>query len=384
VNDTSLIFGAFRRHMMRTLFTVLSITIAFAVYLVLASFYNGINGVTYYANAQRMMVWGETARLPLAYLPKVAGIPGVTAVNYFTAFAAEYANAKKWVYVMGVEPNAYFKVFPEYKLGDAEKQTFLADRQGAVTGAVLAKKMGWKVGDTIRLQSGPVQKSGSTVWVFHLVGILGAPNLPEGYQEGFIAHYAYINEGLADVAHKDTANNFQVMVDDPRRVNDVAHRIEALFAHASPPTLAAPDQLLVGSVLKSFGDISALLVAICAAVFFSMLLVTGNTMASSVRDRLHEFALLRALGFTRLRVAALVLREAAVLIGTGAVLGVALGWQIYGAMKDMVTQNLPAFVVTWQALAFAALLALAFALITGLLPARRVTKLAVADTLRRS
>jgi putative ABC transport system permease protein len=384
VTSASLIFGAFRRHKTRTLFTIASITIAFAVYLVLATFYSGIHGVTYYANAQRMMVWGETARLPLAYLPKVANISGVTAVNYYTTFAAEYANAKKWVYVMGVEPNAYFKVYPEYKLGDAEKRTFLADRQGAVTGAVLARKMGWKIGDTIRLQSGPVQKSGSTVWVFHLVGILGAPSLPEGYQEGFITHYAYINEGRADVANKDTAQNFQVMVDDPRRVNEVAHRIETLFAYASPPTLAAPDQMLVASVLKSFGDISALLVAICAAVFFSMLLVTGNTMASSVRDRLHEFAVLRALGFTRLRVAALVLREAAVLIGTGAALGIALGWQIYGAMKDMVTTNLPAFVVTWKALVLAALLALVFAVIAGLLPARRVTKLAVADTLRRS
>jgi putative ABC transport system permease protein len=384
VSTTSLIFGAFRRHKVRTLFTVLSIAVAFAVYLVLATFYNGINGVTYYANAQRLMIWGETASLPLSYAPKIAAIPGVTAVNRSVGFDAFYPSAKYWVYVLTADPAAYFTVYPEYKLGDAQRQAFAADRQGAIAGAVLAKRLGWKVGDTIRLQNGLVQKNGSNVWVFHLTGIFDAPGIPEGYQQGFVAHYDYINEGRADAAKKDTADNLQVMVDDPRRTNSVAHRIEAMFAHSSPPTLAAPDQLLVASVLKSFGDIGALLMAICAAVFCSMLLVTGNTMASSVRDRLHEYALLRALGFARGRVAGLVLRESGVLIGTGAALGLALGWLLYDAMKVAVTQNLPAFIITWQTLVLAGVLAIGFALIAGLLPARRVTNLAVAETLRRT
>jgi len=366
------------------LFTVLSIAIAFAVYLVLATFYNGINGVTYYANAQRLMIWGETAPLPLSYAPKIASIPGVTAVNRTVGFAAYFSGAKYWVYVLAADPDAYFSVYPEYKLGDAERRAFAADRQGAVAGAVLAKRMGWKVGDTIHLQNGLVQKNGKNVWVFHLVGIFDAPGIPEGYQQGFVANYAYVNEGRADAARKDTADNFQVMVDNPRRTNSVAHSIEAMFAHSSPPTLAAPDQLLIASILKSFGDIGALLIAICAAVFCSMLLVTGNTMASSVRDRLHEYALLRALGFSRGRVAGLVLRETGMLIGSGAGLGVVLGWQIFESLKVVVTQNLPAFIITWQTLVLAAGLALGFALITGLLPARRVTNLAVAETLRRS
>lgn len=383
MSDFSLILGVFRRHKARTFFTILSVAIAFAIFLVIATLNRGLGGLVNYAQSQRLVVISENLQLPLSYAAKIATVPGVMAVSYETGFAGYFRDRKNWLWVRAAPLPAFFAVETEQKLSPSERQTLINDRLGAAAGAVLAKKWGWKVGDTIRIEGGPLQVGGSTTWVFHLDGIF-TTDLPEGMQQDFVAHFEYVNEGRADPSQKDKLGNIFVFADDARNIDRVGRSIDAVFATSQPSTLTLPEQLLAATVVKSFGDIGAILVETAVAVFFTMLLVSGNTMANSVRQRMHEFALMRALGFSRKRLAFLVLKESAALIGAGTATGLLLGWWVCQAMAPSVTANMPYFAVTWQAPVLGAVLAILFAGVIGILPAWRTTTLAVANTLRRS
>ena len=384
MTDNSLTFTVFRRHKMRTVFTVLSVAVAFAIFLVLATLYNGFAGLVNYGRAQRLDVWIDGfGNLPVSYAAKIASLRGVKAVAYQTSLFGYFRDPKNNVAVAGVPFEQYLMVFPELSVTGAERQAMLRDRQCAIAGAPLANKMGWKTGDTIPVSGGPAQKNGSTTWYFHLCGIFKS-TLPDTLMQTLVAHYAYLNEGNADASARDHADQIFLTTQDARDVPAVARRIESTFANAQPAVIALPDALLYLSVVKSFGDVGAIITAIGAAVFLSMLLVTGNAMSNSVRERLNEFAVMRALGFGRRRVVRLVLRESGWIVGVGAALGLVLGWRLCLMMAPVVSDTLPYFAVTWQAVAAAVLLAVLFSILTSILPARRVTALEVADTLRRS
>jgi putative ABC transport system permease protein len=382
VTDNSIVFAVFRRHKVRTLFTVLSVTVAFAIFLVIAALHAGYGGLLNYAQSQRLIVLGESLQLPVSYAAKIAALPGVKAVDYQTGFYAIYREPKNGVWVQAAPFPANLIVNPERKLTAAARHAMLMDRQGAVVGAELARKMGWKVGDTIPLSNGPAQTSGSTTWYFHLHGIFES-DLPKEKQQDFVTHYEYVNEGRADISLKDRVAMIYVFINDARDISRVAHLIDAKFAASQPSTLTVPEQFLAASVVKSVGDIGSALIAVAAAVFFSMLLVAGNTMANSVRQRVHEFALMRALGFSRWRLAGLVVKESAVLIGMGTVLGLTLGWWVCRLMTPIISASMPYFAISSLSLLLGVLLAGVFLCLISIFPARRATSLPVADTLRR-
>lgn len=258
----------------------------------------------------------------------------------------------------------------------------LADRKCAIAPSSLVRKYGWKIGDTVPLEGAAPQKDGNTTWQFRICGVFES-TLPDTLNQNLVGNYAYINEGLADPHAKDVVNQIFVMADDARNVPAVTHAIDRAFSGTEPSTMAMPDMLLYASVMESFGDVGAILTAVGLAVFFSMLLVTGNAMANSVRQRMNEFALMRALGFSRKNLAWQVLWVSMLVIGLGAAIGLPLGAKLCDAITPAVGQILPYFYVTWQNVVFAVLLAGLFSILTGILPARRVTTLAVADTLRR-
>jgi putative ABC transport system permease protein len=367
---------------MRTLFTVLSVAVAFAVFLLLATLYSGFAGLVNYGRAQRLDVWSDGfGRLPVSYAARIAPIEGVKAVTYQIGIFGHFREPKNDVFVAGVPFEQYMKVFPELSVSNAERQAMSADRQCAIAGAPLAKKMGWRVGDTIPILGGPAQKNGGTTWYFHLCGIFKS-TLPDSFMQTLIAHYEYLNRGVDDAAARDQVDQIFLMTINARDVSSVAHNIENMFANAQPTAIALPDALLYLSVVKSFGDVGAIVTYVGVAVFLSMLLVTGNAMSNSVRERLSEFALMRALGFSCRRLVWQVLLESGWIVGAGAVLGLLLGWQLCIMMAPFVSTVLPYFVVNLQTVAAAILLAALFSVVTCILPAKRITTLPVADTLR--
>lgn len=382
MTNIKLVTSVFRSHITRTVFTMLSVAVAFAILLVLSAMSHGITGLTSNAQAQRLIILGKSGSIPLNYAAKITAIPGVVAVDYQAGFSGWIGDRHNWIYAKGVPFEDHMRVNPDFQLSEAEYRAMLADRRGAIACAPVAKKMGWNIGDTIRLQDGLRQEGGNTTWTFKLAGIFTSTQ-PEAMQQHIVVHYDYINEGRTDLINRDKIGNITVLADDARNIGRVARAIDERFAHAQPTTQTLPEQLLAAAVVKSFGDVTAILIAIASAVFTSMLLVAGNTVAGSVRERMNAFALMRALGFSRARLAGLVLIEAGLLIGSGASLGIVLGWQICAAMTPVIGEMLPYFMVTWQTLALAVLLAIGFALLTGFLPARSVTMLDIADSLRR-
>lgn len=379
----ALALSAFRRHKGRTLFTVLSVATAFAIFAILTAVEQGLDGRMSLASAQRLDTsTAMNVALPVSYAATIRSIPGVVSVTYLTSFGGYFRNPSNVVPVLAFSLPSVLTVYPEFTIPGDQKEAFLKDREGAVVGDALAQKMGWRVGQTVPIEGGPPQKNGSTTWIFHIEGIYHT-DLPAGYQKFFMANYEYINEGLAPSPTRDTVQNFNELVDDPKDMDRVARAIDTRFMNASTETRTESMQQETMSALRQFGDVGAVVTYIGLAVFASMLLITGNTMANSVRERMGEFAMMRALGFGRLQLALVVLRESAILIGIGAALGLLAGWGLSLLMASIMTAVLAGFAVTWMSVACAVGLAILFALATGLLPGRRIAEMPVAATLRR-
>ena len=379
-----LAFSAFRRHKGRVIFTVLSVTTAFAIFTILATINEGMNGKMSLASAQRLDTSPTmNIALPVSYAATIRSIPGVADITYEAGFDGYFQDPKKGISVLAFAVPSVLKVYPEFSIPADQQTTFLHDREGAIVGEVLARKMGWHVGETVPIQGGLAQKNGSTTWMFHIDGTYRT-DLPSGYQEFFLVNYDYFNEGLAASPIKDTVGQITTLVDDPKNIGRVAHMIDARFTNSTPDTRTESEQQETMSALRQFGDVGSIITYVGIAVFASMLLITGNTMANSVRERMNQFAMMRALGFGRLQVAFIVFREAAILIGAGATLGVLAGWGVSKLMEPIMAPVLRGFAMPWTAVVIAAALALLFALATGCIPGRRVANLEIATTLRRA
>jgi len=382
MNAFTLIWGAMKRRKARTIFTFLSVVVAFMLFCVLAAVRQGVMGTLTVSVAERLDTNSKAqGLLPLSYYDKIVTVPGVTSVTYLNGIRGYFKAPKNTLQVLFFSPT-FLQVYKEAVVPPAQMQAWLADRQGAIIGPELAKRMGWKVGDTIPIQSKTPQKDGSTTWYFHLNGIYHA-NLPAAYQSFFISHYQYFNEGVANAKSQNLVFQYVERVNDPRNDAQISSAIDKLFENSSPQTLTQSQALEAISQIRQFGDVSAIVIYVGLAVFFSMLLIIGNTMAQSVRERTGEFAMFRALGFKRLWLAWLVLKESLLLISFGGSVGIILGYEVTHQIARYVSLVFQTFGLTWSAVGLGILLSIIFAVLAALVPMQRITRLQVADALRR-
>ena len=383
MNGMTLVWGALKRRKARTIFTWLSVVVAFVLFGILAAVRYGMMGQLTVSVAERLDTNNKAqGSIPLSYYDKIVTVPGVTAVTYLTGFNGYYKDPKNSFQVLAFSPTI-FQVYAEAKLPPGQLQAWQGDRQGVIAGPDLAKRMGWKVGDTIPIQSKVPQKDGSTTWYFHLRGIYHA-DLPTAYQSFFIGHYQYFNEGVADLKAQNTVFQYIERIDDPRNVTRISNAIDALFANSSPQTLTQSEVAETVSFIRQFGDITAMVIYVGIAVFFSLLLIVGNTLAQSVRERTAEFAMFRALGFTRGWIVALVFKEALLLIFSGGIAGLILAWFATRALYPSVGNLLQTFQMTWNAAGAGIVLAIVFGILAALVPMQRIARLQVAEALRGS
>lgn len=368
----------------RTIFTFLSIVVAFALFGVLAAVRFGMLGQLSIASAERL----DTANKinifglqPLSHYEKIIQVPGVTAVTYIMGIPGHYREPNNVVPMTFWSPTA-FQVFSEAKVPAVELRAWQDDPQGVIAGPALAQRMGWKVGDTLPIQSKIPQKNGDTTWYFHLDGTYHA-DLPQAYQGLFFGHYQYFNEGVAVPALQNVVIHFDERIDDPRNAERVSAAIDALFANSSPQTLTQPEIQESISQVRQFGNITAMVTYVGVAVFFSLLLIVGNSLAQTVRERTAEFAMFRALGFGAGRINRILLGEALLLVVSGAVAGVALGWLVTGLIYPRVGNLLPTFGMTWSAALAGIMLSAVFAVLVSLVPMQRIVSLRVAEALRK-
>jgi putative ABC transport system permease protein len=372
-----LLWAGLWRKRTRTIFTLLSIVVAFLLFGMLQGVNSVFNNAVNAAAVDRLDVVSRvtfTEPLPYAYLAQIESIPGVAAVAYQSWFGTYYQDPKNFVFSFPLDPERFFPMFPELHLPKDQLAALVHTRTGAVIGRELAKKYGWKIGDRVPLHSviWTQASDGSSDWQFDIVGIFDGPT---NQASSFFFNYSYFDEARA--FSKGKVGWYIVKVKDPAEAMRVAAAIDKRFANSPDETKTQTEKEFSQSFIKQQADINFIVSAILGAVFFTLLFLTGNTMMQSVRERIPELAVLKTLGFTDLGVVTLVLAEALVLCVVAALLGLGIAAGIFPALKDFIGEaHLPADVLVLGA-AVAVLLALA----TGLPPAWRAARLNIVDAL---
>lgn len=378
-----LVLAGLRRRKLRTALTLLSVVVAFVLFAYLSAIRVGLGQGVDVAGADRMFVWHAVSvaqPLPVSYLERIRRIPGVKLVIHQSWFGGVYRDPKNFFPQMPVEPEPFLQMYPEYLLPAEQKQAWLRTRTGAIVGRRTAERFGWKVGDRIPLQTGIwMKEDGSTSWEFDLVGIFDGAKPGTDLTPMFF-RYDYFDETRG--VGKGLVGWYVVRVEDPSMAPAVARAIEREFANSSAEVKAESEKAFLQSWAKQIGDIGLILTAILSAVFFTILLVAGNTMAQSVRERTAELGVLKAMGFTHAQVMGLVLAESCLLSGSGCVLGLVLGW-LATAGGDPTGGALPVFYFPASDMALGLGLGLLLGLTSGALPAWQAMRLRVAEALRR-
>jgi putative ABC transport system permease protein len=373
-----LLWAGLWRKRTRTVFTLLSIVVAFVLFGML----QGVNAV--FSNAlnasavDRLSVVSRvsfTEPLPFSYLTQIESLPGVAGVAYQSWFGTYYQDPKNFVFSFPLDPMRFFPLYPEFKVAPEELAALVRTRTGALVGRELAKKYGWQIGDRVPLHSVIwTQANGSSDWLFDIVGIYDAPADPNQAISFFFNH-SYFDEARS--FSKGTVGWYIVKVKNPARAMQVAAAIDQRFANSADETKTQSEKEFAQAFIKQQADISFIVSSILGAVFFTLLFLTGNTMMQSVRERVPELAVLKTLGFTDFAVVVLILAEALLLCIIAALIGLAIAACIFPALKSIIGEaHLPIGVV-----ALGAAVAVLLALITGLPPAWRTTRLHIVDAL---
>jgi putative ABC transport system permease protein len=378
-----LIWSNLKRRKLRTLLTALSILVAFVLYGYLSAIRRALDQGVSVAGADRLFVRHRVSiaqPLPVSYQDRIAILPGVKAVTHASWFGGIYQDPKNFFGQMPVVPEEFLAMYSEYLLPEDQKQAWFRTRTGAIVGRKTAERFGWKVGDRIPLQATIWRKkNGEATWEFDLVGIY------DGQEAGtdtsnFFFHYDYFNEGR--LFGDGLVGWYYVRVENPAEAEAVARRIDHEFANSSHETKAETEGAFLRGWAKQVGDITTIMVAILSAVFFTILLVAGNTMAQSVRERTEELGALKAMGFTNGQMLALVLAESCLLAGLGGGLG--LGLAVFLIAKGDPTGGLlPMFHFPMRDVALGVGFVLALGLVAGALPALQAMRLRIAEALRR-
>jgi putative ABC transport system permease protein len=377
-----LVWSNLKRKKLRTLLTLLSVAVAFFLYGVLGALKEGLTAGVSVAGADRLITRHKVSiiqMLPISYAARIAAIPRVTAVVPHTWFGGIYQDPKNFFPSIPVEPESFLAMFPEFVLPEAEKQAWLRTRTGAIVGRTTAQRFGWKIGDRIPLHSPIWARAGGGSWEFDLVGIYDAGKKGADTSQ-FFFRYDYFDEARA--GGKGLVSWFAIRVDDPAGADEAARQVDVEFANSASETKTEPEGAFLQGFAQQVGDIGAIMTAILSAVFFTILLVAGNTMAQAVRERTQELGVLKAMGFADGLVLVLVLAESCLIAGLGGFAGLGLAW-LLTAGGSPAPALLPVFYLPTATLLMGVLFVVAVGLLTGALPALQAGRLSIAEALRK-
>jgi putative ABC transport system permease protein len=378
-----LVWSNLMRKKVRTLLTLLSILVAFLLFGYLGAIRQGFSQGIDVAGLDRLIVRHKVSiiqLLPEAYESRIEQIDGVEDAVYQTWFGGIYQKPTNFFAQMPVKPDEYLDMYPEFVLPPEQREAWLSTRSGAIAGRGIADRFGWQIGDRIPINATVwTRKGGELTWEFDLVGIYdGAEKGTDTTQ--FLFRYDFFDESRQ--FGQGLVGWYTVRVTDPDRAAEIAAAIDAEFANSPYETKAEPEGAFLQGFANQIGDVGFIMMSIIAAVFFTILLVAGNTMAYAVRERTNELAVLKAVGFTDGGVLGLVLGESFLLTILGGGIGLGLAWLLV-SMGDPTSGSLPVFFIPVQDLMVGVLLILLMALLAGILPALQARRLRIADALRR-
>lgn len=378
-----LVWSNLKRKKLRTALTLLSILVAFLLFGFLCAIKEAFLVGVELAGRDRIVVRNKVSLiqpLPLSYRQRIANIPGVDAVASLSWFGGIYQDPKNYFATMPVVPEEFLDMYPEFVLPEEQKQAWLKTRNGAIVGKLLAERFQWKIGDHIPLTS-PIwgEPEGQSHWDLQIVGIFEGEKKQTDTMSLYF-RYDYFDE--ARPRGEGQVGWYTVRIDNPDDAATIAKQIDEEFANSPYETKAEPEGAFAAGFVQQFGDIRTIMVAVVSAVFFTILLVAGNTMGQAVRERTEELGVLKAMGFTNQLVLVLVLAESCFIAALGGLGGLGLALLLL-SFGSPVPQMLPVLYLPLRDVAWGAVFVLALGLVAGALPAVQAMRLRIAEALRR-
>jgi putative ABC transport system permease protein len=362
----------------RTALTAGSFAVALFLFGILAvvdgAFQQGVD----VAGVDRLVVLNRVSiiqPLPLAYRDRLARIPGVTQVTFANWFGGVYQDERNFFPQFAIDRESYRQMFPEFVIPDDQWQAFLADKAGAIVGESLAERFKWKIGDRIPVK-GTIFAGN---WEFNIRGIYHGRRVQDDTTQ-FWFRWDYLDERKAFT--KGMVGWYTVRIANPDDAVRLVKAIDDHFANSPAETKTDTEKAFAASFVKQMGNIQLLIMSVGSVVFFTLLLVTGNTMAIAVRERTRELAVLKAVGFSDRFVLALVIAETMIVAAVGGGVGLGLA-KLFTLGGDPTGGLLPFFYLAPDSVALGLGLSLAVGLTAGILPALAASRLRVVDALRR-
>jgi putative ABC transport system permease protein len=378
---SALIFANLFRKKIRLVLTVGSFAVALFLFAFLGVVRNAFNRGADVAGADRLVVIDRVSiinLIPLKYRDQILQIPGVKSITHNNWFGGVYQDEKNFFPQFVIDPENQRQVFPELLVPDDQWNAFLKDRQGAIAGARTAERFHWKVGDRIPIKT---TLYGGGSWEFNLDGIYHGQR-PEDDETQFWLQWDYFEERIPQEI-KGQIGWYVLRVDNPEDSVRVAKAIDDKFANSPSETKTETESAFAAGWVKQFGNIQFLILSIGSVVFFTLLLVTGNTMAISVRERTAELAVMKAIGYSGPRVLIFILAESLVISLIGGLLGLGLALLAVPAIAKALNGMLPTLLLEPSILVLGLIAALAVGIASGILPGLGAMRMRVVEAFRR-
>ncbi|HYC53757.1 MAG TPA: ABC transporter permease [Candidatus Binatia bacterium] len=379
-----LLWAALARRKTRTILTLLSVVIAFLLFGMLQAVRLAFESGADTADDNRLLTvarYSFIEPLPMSYASRIEQVPGVVHVVGADWFGGKYQNESNAFPVIASDPARYFEMYSEFEVPPAQLQAAIKTRTSALAGQRLVERFGWKVGQKLPIASEIYPKiDGDMNWEFDLVGTIDADDpAVRGNTDMILINVAFFDEARA--RGKGNTGWYTLRIDDSVTPQAVATYIDRMFANSPHETRTQPEKEFAMGFAKQIGDMGALVSRILAAVFFTILILTGNTMAQSIRERIPELAVLKTLGFSDATVTWLVLAEAGVLMIAGCALGMLIAVALMPGLNGATGGRFPPLFVAASTWLLALGIAAAVALVIGLPPALRARRLRIVDAL---
>jgi len=386
MNDFVLVRKNLFRKKLRAGLMIVSIAVAFAIFGVLGSFERAFYAGQDVAAADRLVVVNKinfTQPLPIAYFNRVRSIEGVQQVAHLNWFGGYYQDPKNFMIVFAVEPETYMDIYgSDIDIPPDARQALLRERTSALVGETMAKKWGWKVGDHIPVSSNIFsQKNGSHTWDFTIAGIF-TKRIPQMDTNFMVFPYAYFDETRS--FGKDMIG-WLALRTTSTAVNDrVAKAIDAMFANSSYETATDTEKAFNKAFVAQLGNIALIVGLVVGAAFATILMIVGNTMVMTVRERTREIGVLKTLGFSGARILRLVLGESVLLALIGGLIGTGVAALVILSLRESLMNFVPGMVLAPGIVLMAVAIMLALGVLTGLVPAVGAMRLKIVTALGRS
>jgi len=378
----SLLWGNMFRKPTRTSLTFVSLVIAFLLFMLLQAISDAFSGGVSLEGLDRIVIdskYSMTDNLPLSYVQQIRLLDEVDQVTSMSWFGGYFREPRNSFATYPVDPESYFDIFTEQRISAETLSRFKNIRVSAVASEALAAQYGWNPGDTIPIiQDIFPQENGSWTWQFELAGTFE-------YSGGqlLLINYDYFNEAVIGWG-KDQVGWLVGRVADPAEVDATIQLIDGMFENSSDPTRSTTEDEYRRQFASQLGDIGTISGMILMAVFFTIILLTGNTAAQAFAERVPELATMKTLGFSDFSVAALVLAEALALCVSGGMVGVGIALLLEPGLNANLSEIVGSFDMSGQSALYALGLATLLGLIIGAYPAISAKRLTIVDALRKS